>query len=367
MDEKNTLGIYIHVPFCLRKCRYCDFYSVGYSKKLLELYVRAVVRNLKHYSDKSRVTDTVYFGGGTPSLLTPLQIAEIVSNIKKYYNLSDSPEITLEVNPDTVNPQKLENFLKAGVNRISIGVQSLIAEELEFLGRTHSPEKAVKAVLDAYSAGFVNISCDIIIALPNQTAEKLRYSAEKICRLPIKHISAYILKVEENTPFFSENIQDILPDDDVTASFYTDMVDIFSSNGFSQYEISNFSKNGFESRHNCRYWKCLDYIGIGPSAHSCLDGKRFAVKPDIREFVENPVQNVYITDENPCTFEEIAMLRLRLAEGLCLDDFPGHRDGILKKIPPYIREGFVELKNNTVSLTPKGFLVSNELISRIIF
>lgn len=363
----SSLGIYIHVPFCAKKCAYCDFYSENYRKNTVSQYVEAVIRNLKAYSDKSRLTDTVYFGGGTPSLLSPEQIKIILDTVENNFVLSEKPEITLETNPNTVNFNKLEELRHAGINRLSIGVQSMIDDELKFLGRTHSADRAEKAVIDAYRAGFENISCDVMIALPNQSADSLEYTLDKITSLPIQHISGYILKTESGTPFDCDEIKNSLPDDDLTAELYIKMTETLKNKGFQQYEVSNFALKDFESRHNCRYWKCLDYIGIGPSAHSCNNGKRFAVERNLNEFISNEVQKVTITDEHPCTFEEYAMLRLRLTEGLDLNAFPEHKDSILKKIPALIKSGYINYNNDNISLTPNGFLVSNSVIEYLVF
>jgi len=363
----NTLGIYIHVPFCGKKCSYCDFYSVCYTKQQAELYVGAVLRNIRHYADTSRTVDTVYFGGGTPSLLTCEQLAEIMSAISKSFALSDDAEVTLEANPSTLTPEKLRGLRSSGINRLSIGVQSMSDRELKILGRSHTADRAEKAVLDAANAGFTNISCDLMTALPEQTPDSLAASIERLSALPIQHISAYILKIEEGTPFDCRDVRSMLPDEDETAGLYLLMVRLLRERGFAQYEVSNFAKNGFESRHNCRYWKCLDYLGIGPAAHSCYNGKRFAVERDISGFISSPVQEVTVTDDAPCGFEEFAMLRLRLAEGLLLSDVEAHREEIIKKIPPLQKAGYVCFDGERVSLTPEGFLVSNSVIERLIF
>ena len=363
----NTLGIYIHVPFCGKKCSYCDFYSVCYTKKKAELYVGAVLRNIRHYADSSRTVDTVYFGGGTPSLLTCEQLAEIMSAISKSFALSADAEVTLEANPSTLTPEKLRGLRSSGINRLSIGVQSMSDRELKILGRSHTADRAEKAVLDAANAGFTNISCDLMTALPEQTPDSLAASIERLSALPIQHISAYILKIEEGTPFDCRDVRSMLPDEDETAGLYLLMVKLLRERRFAQYEVSNFAKNGFESRHNCRYWKCLDYLGIGPAAHSCYNGKRFAVERDISGFISSPVQEVTVTDDAPCGFEEFAMLRLRLAEGLLLSDVEAHREEIVKKIPPLQKAGYVCFDGERVSLTPEGFLVSNSVIERLIF
>ena len=363
----STLGIYIHVPFCGRKCDYCDFYSVNWSSSAAVDYTAAVLRNIRHYGDKARTVDTVYFGGGTPSLLTAEQISSIISEIRSCFALEESAEITLEANPCTLSAEKLAELRKIGINRLSIGVQSMIDRELKILGRMHTAERAEQAVLEAARAGFDNISCDLMIALPDQKPEDMLFSIERMAALPIQHISAYILKTENGTPFDCAEIRDRLPDEDSTAELYLDMVELLEKQGFMQYEVSNFAKEGFESRHNTRYWKCLDYLGIGPAAHSCYEGKRFAVERDLSAFIAADVQQVTVTDESPCGFEEFAMLRLRLKEGLILDDVPEHRAELLKKLPPLLKEGYAETDGERIWLTPKGFLMSNSVIEYLVF
>ena len=213
----SSLGLYFHVPFCGRKCGYCDFYSVCYRKEQAELYIQAVLRNLQHYSQPSRPVDTVYFGGGTPSLLTPEQLSAVLDEVKKSFTLEENAEITLEANPSTLTGEKLRGLRKIGINRLSVGVQSMNDEELSLLGRTHTAARAEKVVREAADAGFGNISCDLMLGLPGQTAAQLRESVGKMAALPIQHISAYILKIEEGTPFDCGEIRSALPDEDQQA------------------------------------------------------------------------------------------------------------------------------------------------------
>ncbi len=363
----SDLGIYIHVPFCGKKCGYCDFYSACYSKQQAELYVSAVIRNIRHYGDGERKVDTVYFGGGTPSLLSPHQLGEILGCIGESFDVDKDAEVTIEANPNTLTPERLAGYRDIGINRLSIGVQSMNDRELKMLGRTHTAERAEKAVRDAHEAGFGNISCDLMTALPHQDVKSLDATIERLTELPIQHISAYILKVEEGTPFDCDEIRSVLPDEEKTAGLYLHMVETLEKHGFMQYEVSNFARDGFESRHNCRYWKCQDYLGIGPSSHSCYMGKRFAVPRDLAGFIGSEVQQTEITDESPCGFEEYAMLRLRLREGLLLSRVPEHRADIEKKIPALISAGYAEYNGECVHLTAKGFLMSNSVIEYLIF
>ena len=361
----DTLGIYIHVPFCAKKCPYCDFYSVSYNKKSVLEHTDAVIRNIKAYS-RNLTVDTVYFGGGTPSLLPSECIESIVNAVGENFVLGKDTEITLEVNPNTVNRQKLQELWSIGVNRLSVGVQSLISSELKLLGRTHSAERAIETVMTAHETGFENISCDMIIGLPKQTIESIEYTISRLSELPITHISSYILKVEENTPFNTDDFINSLPDEDVTSDMYLFMVQELEKNGFMQYEVSNFAKSGFQSRHNNKYWNCFDYLGIGASAHSCFEGKRFAVPSDIGEFIVSPIQKTVVTDENPCQFKEYAMLKLRLKEGILLSECE-NPSSISSKIPQLVKSGYVNFDGERISLTANGFLMSNSVIEYLIF
>lgn len=308
-------GLYIHVPFCRRKCPYCNFYSIAAEPELLERYTQAVCRNLRHYACAEPV-DTVYFGGGTPSLLSPAQIAQILETAADCFTLSPDTEVTMEANPAAAAPEQLRRFRESGVNRLSFGVQSLSDSQLKRLGRLHTAQEAVETVCAAAAAGFDNLSCDLMLALPGQTPEELEQTIREMTRLPIVHISAYLLKIEPGTPFARQQIAAQCPDEDAAADLYLQAVEQLNAAGFAQYEISNFAKPGFESRHNCKYWHCEPYLGIGPSAHSCWNGKRFFVPSSAASFLEQPVQTVETEDGAPCTLEERLMLGLRLTEGV---------------------------------------------------
>jgi len=316
----KPIGLYIHVPFCVTKCNYCSFYSTEYNKNAAFSWKNRVVRELSKYE---QIYDTVFFGGGTPSLLWA-EIAELLPLIP---TTSDS-EITVECNPDDVTPTMLEALRNAGVNRVSIGIQSLDDEILlKNLGRRHDSRQAVNAVELARSAGFENISADLMLGVPGQTANDI----EKIARLPVTHVSAYMY----------EN-QITMPDDEV-AELYLKACEILPS----QYEISNF---GFPCRHNLKYWRCEEYIGIGQTAHSFYGGKRFAMD-------EN--WETYVTEESVNTFEEKVMLGLRLTEGIELTE-------ILKQRAKSIPEEYIKISGNRLSLTKKGFLTANRIIIELL-
>ncbi len=364
--ESKVLGIYIHVPFCAKKCPYCDFYSEGYSKDKIIAYGKAVVRNLEYYSQYGYSADTLYFGGGTPSLMDENSLKEIIDSAKSLYHMPKDSEITLEANPRTLNVKKLETLQKIGVNRLSIGVQSCVDSELKTLGRNHTFQDCKELVQSAHSVGFENLSCDLMVGTPNQTLDTLKYSCETLAQLDITHISSYMLKVEENTPFNTNAILDTLPNDDLVSDMYLNSIEIFKSYGFKQYEISNFAKAGFESHHNLKYWQCVDYIGIGSASHSCFNGKRFCVPPNRDSFITSERQTVEITEENPYTFEEVGMLSLRLSTGLDLSKFPNVKDEVLRRAKPLERLGYLNIHGDRVALTPKGFLVSNTIIETLV-
>jgi oxygen-independent coproporphyrinogen-3 oxidase len=365
--------LYIHVPFCARKCLYCDFYSItDTSTSVIENYVKAVIRNIKGCPETA--FDTVYFGGGTPSLLTAAQIAAIIDAASP----EKGAEISMECNPQSSGEKYFREIKAAGVNRLSIGIQSLDDKTLVKLGRLHDKETAVKTVFDAHSAGFDNISADIMLGVSDSkefsadlkcgvsesreiTGNNNSREFTELCQLPLAHISAYMLKFEENTPFFSmDNLG--LPDEDSVCDSYLEAVEVFRENGFLQYEISNFAKPGFECRHNLGYWECEEYIGIGPSAHSYYGGKRFAVPRDIDGFIRAEIQPTFITDENPGGADERLMLGLRLTrKGVNI------KDCNFDNTKRHIDAGMLEKNGDIITLTPRGALISNRIIADLIY
>jgi len=362
-----AIGLYIHVPFCRKKCPYCDFYSLPFSKELERKYVNSVVKNIDFC--KGEVLDSIYFGGGTPSILSNESYTEIFSAINESFTLV-APEITLEANPCTVDLEKLAFLRQVGFNRISFGVQSCVNSELEKLGRLHNFEQAKSAVLNAKKAGFENISCDLMLGIIGQNAETLSYSINQLSKLPITHISAYILKIEVETAYNNPKIIEQLSDEDLVADLYLQAIDELSKKGFEQYEISNFAKKGFECKHNLKYWHCEEYLAIGPSAHSFYKGKRCAVPSSVTEFIENQRQIEVVTEENPRTFEEVAMLALRLSEGLSFEtceEFGIDFGDLIKKAEPLERAGFVKISDTGISITKEGFLISNVIIGKLLF
>lgn len=354
----NNIGLYIHVPFCVAKCPYCDFYSVGFDSKLAKEYTEAVIRNINHYG---RRYDTVYFGGGTPILM-----ADGIAKILRNADIAEGAEITVEANPCVTDEKALTTLLESGVNRISFGVQSLNEDELFFLGRRHTPEEAVNAINLSQKAGFTNISADIMLGLMGQRKENIKHTVDGLSSLPLNHISAYLLKIEPNTPFAMRRM--MLPDDELMAELYLYTSELLEENGFFRYEISNFSKSGYECKHNLKYWRCEEYLGIGAAAHSYLNGVRFCTDRDIEKFISSDVQETVVTDEKCGDFEELAMLKLRLAEGLSFEEascFGTMKNELLKRIK-LIPEEYLDISETGIALTAKGALVSNTIIAKII-
>lgn len=361
-------GIYIHIPFCKSKCPYCDFYSFTPEEKQKDSYLTAVLSCLKKYRHKiSGDIDTVYFGGGTPSFFGGERIGRIIAYIKESYKLTDA-EITVECNPSSVNERLAIALKKAGVNRISMGMQSAVNKERTALGRQSDREKIKDCVELFKKHGINNISLDLMLGVPCQTRESLDESIDFLLSCDIKHISAYMLKIEDGTPFYK--IQDSLelPDEDTVCELYLHTVTRLADNGFRQYEISNFAREGYESRHNLRYWHCEEYLGIGPSAHSFLNGKRFFFGRDFEKFITSPEE---IPDGNGGSEEEYIMLALRLNEGLSFEKFRRRfgKDpdpGIIKRATAYEKAGMLNISSQALQLNANGFLLSNHIIADLL-
>lgn len=364
----NSIGLYIHIPFCKNKCLYCDFYSTksdesGYDEYLNELKNKIFYWSLKI---KERVS-TVYFGGGTPSVLGAKRLCVLLEYIKDNFNVMPDAEITVEINPDTGKNIDFLSLSKAGFNRISVGMQSAVTNELKALGRIHDTNDVILTVDSAKKAGLVNISLDLMIGIPNQTIETLKKSLEFCKECGVVHISSYILKIEENTPFFRMQNNLMLADDDIQADMYLYMVDLISKLGYKQYEISNFSIPGYESKHNINYWRCGEYIGIGPSAHSFYNGNRFYYNRSMSKFVKNEI----VFDGIGGSEEEFVMLSLRLKSGLSFYEYTKKfgkaiPEKLIEKAKRYAKSGFININSNSISFTPKGFLVSNTILSELL-
>lgn len=364
----RSIGIYIHIPFCDGKCSYCNFFSKHLDEDAIDKYVSALDRSIESWGKKlNRPVDTVYFGGGTPSLLGHHRLIRILDTVKSAFDIADNAEVTVEVNPSSSLELDFRELGKEGFNRLSIGLQSANDNELRLLGRRHSVEDARITVESARKAGFDNISLDVMLAIPEQTIDSLHRTLDFCAECNVEHLSAYILKIEQGTQFYRD--KDSLPlfDDDQQAAIYEEAVRYLAELGYRQYEISNFCKDDCVSKHNIRYWHDEEYIGIGPSAHSFIDGKRFYYDNSFEDFYAQRI----IDEGSGGDEEEYIMLALRLSEGLRFDRFEeryGHpvNERLLRSSKPLVANGLVKLTASSLSLTVKGFLVSNSVIGYLL-
>ncbi len=375
---EQTLGLYIHIPFCRSKCQYCDFYSLSGSEARMDEYQKALLAHLAESAPhaKACTVDTVYFGGGTPSYYGDKRLAELLKLVKKLFRLDKNAEITLEANPDSVDFKMLKHLRRVGFNRISLGVQSADDAQLADLGRPHTFAQARQAVEWARKAKFDNISLDLIYGLPGQTLNGWRSTVEQVLALNPDHISAYGLKVEEGTPLHRRVEQgESMPDDDMQADCYLWTVDRLAQAGYGQYEISNFAKQGKYSRHNWKYWMTDPYMGFGPGAHSDFGGRRYSFVRNLDDYVKGVLEGGPIVDEDDeiPTKErggEYLMLRLRTTHGI--EEWEYRRNYFLNFAPieahltEFAEHDLAVQTNGRWHLTAKGFLLSNSIISTLL-
>ena len=364
----KNIGLYLHIPFCKSKCPYCDFYSFSGKDTEKDEYTKVLRNRLSSCISALQCKgDTLYIGGGTPSVLGAENLKVLVDTCNSGFLRNDA-EITVECNPHGLNEDFFKVLFDCGVNRISLGLQSAVDSERRILGRLSDRNQVENAVKMAQRVGFGNITLDVMLGVPNQTEKSLNETLDFCISLGIPHISAYMLKLEENTHFYKNQDKYNFPDDDLTADLYLQMCETLESNGILQYEISNFSKKGFESRHNLKYWHCEEYLGLGPSAHSFLNGKRFYYDRDFNGFMNG---NSPIDDGFGGDFTEYAMLNLRLVEGLSEEKVFnrfGHSipKGIYEKSRIFVDNGYMNYNENGLKLTRKGFLMSNTILAEIL-
>lgn len=357
----------MHIPFCNGKCPYCDFYSEC-DVSLADAYTEAVIAEMVGARQENIAADTLYLGGGTPPLLGVQNLVRIIDAAREYYSFDG--EATLEANPCSVTPKMLSALREAGYNRISFGMQSAVAEELAVLGRKHTPEQVRFAVESAKRAGFDNLSLDLMLGIPHQTSESVKYSLDTAIELNVQHISAYMLKIEENTDFYRKKRWEDCPDEEQTCEIYLSTIEYLRQAGFMQYEISNFAKPGMECSHNLKYWRCEEYLGFGPAAHGYFGGVRYGHGRDLKRYLADAAQTVSVTDDAPGSFAEYAMLRLRLNDGVLLPEAESRYGQAVRqmadKAKRYEKTGLLTVSPDRIALTPRGFLVSNELIGQLV-
>ncbi len=369
---EQALGIYVHIPFCLSKCGYCDFCSFPDKKEVICAYCDELCRRMRGWSERarSRRVDTVYFGGGTPSLLPFAEVERLMSALRENFYIEETAEITFECNPATADREYFAALRALGVNRLSVGLQSALDTELELLGRAHGAKDFERCFFDARAAGFDNISADLMYGIPEQSEESLMYSADYLISLCPEHISAYGLTVEDGTYFAANRDKLHLADDDTQAKMYISLCKRLSQAGYKKYEISNFACDGFESRHNMKYWRCCEYLGFGVAAHSYFDGERFGNSRALDAFLrgENIEEERQVLDDDGRR-AEFVMLRLRLTEGMDTAEykklFGRDFDGDFS-IEKYIAAGFMRREGTRLAFTENGFLVSNSILADIL-
>jgi oxygen-independent coproporphyrinogen-3 oxidase len=373
----KKLGIYIHIPFCIKKCGYCDFYSVKWDEESENIYIHSAINEIKSYYELSSkyVVDSIYMGGGTPSIINPKNLEKIISAIRSIFTVEENSEISMEANPNSLW-ENIKTYGEIGINRLSIGIQSLNDNILKRIGRIHNSKEALQAIDRAISFGFENINADVMFNIPGQTVDDINDTISKLVTKQIRHISFYSLKLEEGTPMYllKKNKKIVMPEEDLEREMYYAGRNIMEKHGLMQYEISNFSVKGYECRHNLKYWKQEEYIGIGPSAHSFLGNVRFSNPSDLTEYITSGENGVFERntleemDENDIKFEYI-MLRLRLTEGLKFADFKNKfsidfKEAYKEQIKHLTENNLIESDDDAIRLTKRGMDLSNYVFSQ---
>ena len=374
----NTLGLYLHIPFCRSKCDYCDFYSLAGQEDLMPEYQKALLAHIAECAvlAKQDVVDSIYIGGGTPSWYGAERVCELLGAVKKHFKLSRDVEITMEANPDSVDFKSLRAVRRAGVNRISMGMQSGCDAELQCIHRPHTAQQVVDAVAAARKAKIKNINLDLIYGLPGQTQESWQNTLEQALALEPQHLSCYGLMVEEGTPL-ARRVEEGLevPDDDTQAALYLWTVERLAQAGYEQYEVSNFAKAGCQSRHNMKYWMSMPYMGMGAAAHSDFGGCRYSYVADVEGYIRGVLKGDRLLDHSDQIPErergsEYLMLRMRTVHGI--EEWEYRRtyymnfDPIAAKLHEYESHGWAVCNGGRWRFTPEGFLLSNQLIGLLL-
>lgn len=383
MKEKE-IGLYIHIPFCKQKCYYCDFVSYANKYEIVERYIQCLKKEIIQYANENKIMSahelearyvirTIYIGGGTPSSIDEKYIIDLLQTIKENFKIKEDAEITIEVNPGTVNKEKLEVYRESGINRLSIGLQAVQDDILKSIGRIHSYKEFEDTYMAARAVGFNNINVDLMIDLPNQTMDNVKESVKTILGLKPEHISVYSLILEENTKMYemiNSKVVSIAPDE-IERKMYWYVKETLEKHNYNQYEISNFARSGFESRHNMDCWNQKQYIGVGTSASSFMDDRRYSNIPEIENYIENiengtPNKNLLLEEilDTESKMDEFMMLGLRKIEGVSIKDFEQkfNVNPIIKycKILDKLNhEGLIEVDANNIKLSNKGIDLAN--------
>ena len=373
----RMLGVYIHIPFCASKCSYCDFYSLPNQDELMDRYQKALIRHIEESAPQMApyYIDTVYFGGGTPSFYGARRLCELFETLKTNARVLKSAEVTVEMNPDSVTKEDLHLLHEAGVNRISLGVQSANDDILRLIGRRHNYRQVIEAVKLIRAEGFDNLSVDLIYGLPTQSRSDWADTLSNALALLPEHLSCYGLKVEEGTPICKYQDSPLLPNDDDQADMYLYMTDVMERYGYQQYEISNFARPGRQSRHNLKYWQLDEYMGFGPAAHSYVGGVRYSYVRDLKKYLDGVENGGSVVDEyekidKAESAAEYIMLGMRTTRGISKDEyFAIYRSGFDKieyLLSEYENKGWVRQAGDRWRFTSSGFLLSNILIGTLL-
>jgi oxygen-independent coproporphyrinogen-3 oxidase len=383
-NKIKDIGIYVHIPFCKQKCYYCDFISYANKKNLIDRYVNVLIKEIIDVAEGNRMdyennldslfnVNTIYIGGGTPSFIDSKYIVKILNTIKQYFKLSNNIEITLEVNPGTLDEKKLKNYFEAGVNRLSIGLQTTNDELLKEIGRIHTYNDFINTYSLARKVGFKNINADLIIGLPKQTIEDVEKSVNSLIKLGLEHLSVYSLILEEGT-VLEEKVRSgklNLPEDEEERNMYWKVKKILEKNSYKHYEISNFAKNGYESKHNLDCWNQKEYIGFGASAHSYTNGVRYSNIDNLEKYIENyendkEVDNFVFHEKQTHNMKvkEYMMLGLRKIDGVCIQDFKEKFAAnpiyvFKEELEKLVNEELIEIDGDYIKLTNKGIDLAN--------
>ena len=372
----GTLGLYFHIPFCMSKCAYCDFCSFPrVEKEMRHRYVLALLRELAARAGDltGRKVDSVFFGGGTPTLLESADLCLLLDSVKAHFSLTHDAEITLECNPKTATAESLRALRAGGFNRLSIGMQSANDTELAALGRAHRHGDLLRALRDARDAGFENINLDLMFGIPHQTKESFAHTLDETIALSPTHLSVYSLQIEEGTPFYQNRASLPLPSEDEEAEMAEMLHTRLAQAGYGRYEISNYARAGYECRHNLRYWRMEDYLGIGIAAHSLIGSRRFYNREELDAYLEDPL--ALLEEEERLSQQErefeYVMLGLRLSRGIEEAAFRrifghGFQEKYGARLAPYVARGLALCNGERTYLSDAGMAVSNALLAEIL-
>ncbi|MBC8526265.1 MAG: radical SAM family heme chaperone HemW [Candidatus Cloacimonetes bacterium] len=370
----NNISIYIHIPFCIKKCNYCNFYSVPYKSNLVNNYISCLKKEIENFSPSDEYcVNTIYFGGGTPSLLSFHHLFKIITAIKNEFTIAENPEVTLEANPVNITKTNAKNWKICGINRISLGAQSFNNSELEILGRLHSEKEIYSAVEIIKEYCTENVSMDLMYGIPFQSMKTWTSSLKEAIKLEPKHISSYCLTLEKGTYLSDKKDEYSFPDENMQSKMYEQMITVLEKNKFYQYEISNFSKKGFESKHNLNYWKGGEYLGFGASAHSFYKMKRINNFSDINKYIEElahknpPIEKSKQISHREFISDKI-VLGLRLNKGISISEFRNKHNFDIEKeykdvLKKFFESGYLTKQNDKLKLTSKALFVSNSILS----